>query len=163
MGFCSIADVQAKAPRLIANLPNNIQTADIQKWIDGRAGLIYAKLLQRGIDTGWSGSKLSSMGLTSDQASAATAWLYELNLSGAIADVLDVVESMNTFQAGEVSQAAAKNKQFIKVLDEIGAGKWDALFSNPSRIQGFAGAELPATVTGAQKATFSAFSRGDRF
>jgi hypothetical protein len=54
MGFCTIQDVKSKMPRafISSNLPNNIQDSDILEWIDNRSSIIYAKLLNRGIDVG---------------------------------------------------------------------------------------------------------------
>jgi hypothetical protein len=147
MGFCLLADVTARVPRFTVDLPNNPSTTQIGQWIDNRASEIYARLLNRGIDPGWNGSKLNSMGLTADQVSAATAWLREANIKGALADVLNALQSSMTLQTGEVSEASRAMREYQQLLAEIARGFYDALFSNPSRIQGYAGGD---TVVGAK-------------
>ena len=50
MGYCSTSDVISVFPRFQADLPNGVQTPQIQSWIDQGKAEIRAKFLKRGYD-----------------------------------------------------------------------------------------------------------------
>src|SRR5205823_10800158 len=54
MPYCTISEVKAKLPRafIVSGVPNNISDSDLLEWIQNRAAVIFAKLLNRGIDAG---------------------------------------------------------------------------------------------------------------
>jgi hypothetical protein len=163
MGFCVLTDVTARVPRFTVDLPNNPSTEQIGQWIDNRAGEIYARLLNRGIDPGWNASKLSSMGLTADQVAAATAWLREANIKGALADVLNSLQSSITLQAGEVSEASRAMREYQQLLMEIARGFYDALFGNASRLQGYAGGDTLVGATPSGLGLNVAFGKANNY
>jgi len=163
MGFCVLADVTARVPRFTVDLPNNPSTAQIGQWIDNRASEIYARLLNRGIDPGWDGSKLNSMGLTADQIAAGTAWLREANIKGALADVLNALQSSITLQAGEVSEASRAMREYQQLLTEIARGFYDALFGNASRLQGYAGGDTLVGATPSGLGLNVAFGKANNY
>jgi hypothetical protein len=163
MGFCAVSDVTARVPRFTVDLPNNPSTEQIEQWIDNRASEIYARLLNRGIDPGWNGAKLAGMGLTTDQVAAGTAWLREANIKGALADVLNSLQSSVTLQAGEVSEASRAMREYQQLLAEIASGFYDALFGNPSRIRGYAGGDTVIGATPSELGLNVAFGKANRY
>ena len=140
MSYCAVGDVTAKVPRFIADVPNNPSTNQIQDWIDEHASEIYSRLLNRGIDPGGSGQLIATMGLTPDQQTAATNWLKSVNIKGAVADLLRILEA-NT-GAQEDSEAKRMTDGFKADLERIGLGGMDGLFSVPSRVLGNGGGNI---------------------
>lgn len=154
MSWCQVADVTAKVPRFIVNVPNNPQSSDIQNWIDNRASEIYSALLNRDIDPGWTGQNIATMGLTDDQKTAAAIWLRNFNIKGAVADLLNTLEA-SAGDKGEESEAENALKGYEKDLDRLRIGGFDGLFSAPSMVGGNGGGNISPAQSRAQAASYN--------
>lgn len=158
-GYCTVDDVAAAFPGFQRSAAGSTSDAQIQSWIDARAGRIYSAFLGRGID-------IDSLVLTARQ----TAFLQGVNADGAIGDLGDALQGNASYQPGESSASAQHRAAYERVLKEIAAGVHDRLF-NPdaatmdteSGFGGVAGAETTDGETPEDRGENRAFGKDQTF
>lgn len=151
--YCTVEDVCSAFPSFQNTSPGSVQDSEIQGWIDDRKAQIRSAFLTRGFDP--DAPPNNGGVLTTDQRN----FLRALNRDGAVADLLDSLQTTVTLQPGEASLGAERRKNYMRVLGEISKAGHDALFNpgplgNTARhqdvtplFQGVAGAEEQADQT----------------
>ncbi len=121
--YCSVTDVCSAFPSFQNTSPGSVQDSEIQQWIDNRKSQIRSAFLTRGFDP--DNPPNNGGVLTNDQKN----FLRALNADGAVADLLDSLQTTVTLQPGEASLGAERRKTYLRVLGEIAKAGHDALFN----------------------------------
>jgi len=152
MSYSTVDEVCSEFPRFQRNQAGSVSDAQIAGWLAGFAARIDSALAERGI-------VVADLTLTAAQA----AWLAALNQDAGVGKLGVVLQGNVTMQPGEYSLAAARGRQYEKVLAGVHDGVYDKFWGiqTKSKFGGVGGAEVAKTDTPEALGENRAFGKDD--
>ena len=154
MSYCTVDQVCSEFPRFQRGQEGSVSDAQILDWLTGYAARIDSALAERGI-------VVADLVLTAAQS----AWLAALNQDAGVGKLGVALQGNVTMQPGEYSLAAARLRQYEKILAGIKDGTYDKFWgiATTSKFGGVAGGETTPGETAEDRGENKDFSKGQLF